>query len=114
MSTCRDLARFFRELLRGHVFGSPETLRTMTTTLEGVPRAPLTSGDPVRNAAMFLFRAEIGGETWWGHDGYWGTSAYSCPARDVTILAGHQRSDMPENFDRMAIFTEAFGLVARD
>jgi hypothetical protein len=32
----------------------------------------------------------------------------------VTILAGHQRSDMPENFDRMAIFTEAFGLVARD
>jgi hypothetical protein len=86
----------------------------MTTTLEGVPRAPLTSGDPVRNAAMFLFRAEIGGETWWGHDGYWGTSAYSCPARDVTILAGHQRSDMPENFDRMAIFTEAFGLVARD
>lgn len=103
MSTCRDLALFFRALLRDAVFQRPETLATMTTTLLGIPRAPLTSEDPVQNAAMFLFRAEIGGELWWGHDGYWGTSAYTCPARDVTVVAGHQRSDMPEAFDRTAI-----------
>lgn len=111
MSTCRDLARFFRALLRGEVFRSSATLETMTTTLGGVPRAPLTSEEAVDDAAMFLFRSEIGGETWWGHDGYWGTSAYSCPALDVTIVAGHQRSDMPKGFDRMAIFARALEVV---
>jgi D-alanyl-D-alanine carboxypeptidase len=107
MSTCADLARFFRGLLRGDVYRDPATLAAMTTTLDGLPRAPLTSDDPVSDAAMFLFRAEIDGETWWGHDGYWGTSAYTCPTRDVTIVAGHQRSDMPEDFDRMAIVRDA-------
>ena len=111
MSTCRDLALFFRSLLRDAVFKRPETLATMTTTLQGIPRAPLTSDDPVQNAAMFLFRADIGGETWWGHDGYWGTSAYTCPTRDVTVIAGHQRSDMPEAFDRTAIVAAAFAAL---
>jgi hypothetical protein len=75
----------------------------MTTTLAGIGRAPgaLLDDDP-SNAAMFLFREEIAGETWWGHMGYWGTTAYTCPARDVTIVTGHQRSDMPEGFDRLA------------
>jgi D-alanyl-D-alanine carboxypeptidase len=113
MSTCRDLALFFRSLLRDAVFQRPETLATMTTTLQGIPRAPLTSDDPVPNAAMFLFRADIGGEQWWGHDGYWGTSAYTCPARDVTVVAGHQRSDMPEAFDRTAIIAGAFAALER-
>lgn len=111
MSTCRDLARFFRGLLHGDVFRSPDTLETMMTTLDEIPRAQLTSEDPVDNAAMFLFRADVGGETWWGHDGYWGTSAYTCPTRDVTIVAGHQRSDMPESFDRMAIIADAFAAL---
>ncbi|MGZ4132276.1 MAG: serine hydrolase domain-containing protein, partial [Actinomycetota bacterium] len=39
MSTCRDLARFFRALLRGELFGDPSTLETMTTTLVGIPSA---------------------------------------------------------------------------
>ncbi|MDP9184150.1 MAG: beta-lactamase family protein [Actinomycetota bacterium] len=111
MSTCRDLARFFRALLRDAVFQRPETLATMTTTLQNVPRAPLTSDGRVTDAAMFLFRADVGGETWWGHDGYWGTSAYTCPARDVTVVAGHQRSDMPDAFDRMAIVADALGVL---
>jgi D-alanyl-D-alanine carboxypeptidase len=111
MSTCRDLGRFFRALLRNDVFHAPQTLGTMTTTLQGVPRAPLTSEDPVDDAAMFLFRVQIDGETWWGHDGYWGTSAYTCPSRDITIVAGHQRSDMPRDFDRMAIFGEALAVL---
>ena len=112
MSTCRDLARFFRGLLRGDVFRDPGTLEVMTTTLEGVSQSEEAGWKPdPSSAAMFLFRREIGGEVWWGHDGFWGTSAYTCPARDVTIVAGHQRSDMPETFDRLRIIGEAFGVT---
>jgi len=112
MSTCRDLGRFFRGLLRGEVFREASTLETMTTTLVGVPAAEGTSvNDDPSSAAMFLFRDETGGEEWWGHSGYWGTTAYTCPVRDVTIVAGHQRSDMPREFDRMAIVGEAFAVV---
>jgi D-alanyl-D-alanine carboxypeptidase len=112
VSTCRDLARFFRALLRGEIFRRRETLGTMTTTLEGVPLSEEAGWpeDP-STQAMFLFRREIGGQTWWGHDGYWGTTAFTCPARDVTIVAGHQRSDMPEAFDRLAITRDAFAAL---
>jgi D-alanyl-D-alanine carboxypeptidase len=108
-STCRDLARFFRALLRGDVFRDPASLETMTTTMM---RMPLTSEagwpeDPATQG-MYLFRRELGGQTWWGHDGYWGTTAFTCPARDVTIVAGHQRSNMPEAFERLEIVAEAF------
>jgi CubicO group peptidase (beta-lactamase class C family) len=37
VSTCGDLARFFRALLRGEVFDDPATLATMTTRLQDVP-----------------------------------------------------------------------------
>jgi D-alanyl-D-alanine carboxypeptidase len=115
MSTCRDLGRFLRALLRGEVFRDPSTLATMTTTLVGVP---LTSEagwdeDPA-TAAMYLFRREIGGRTWWGHDGYWGTTAFTCPSLDVTIVAGHQRSNMPKAFDRLEIIGGAFALLQTD
>ncbi len=113
MSTCRDLARFFRALLRCEIFRERSTLEAMTSTLEGVPLAadadweedPSTSG-------MYLFRRTIGGETWWGHDGYWGTTALTCPERDVTIVTGHQRSDMPKGFDRHEIVGKAFALLS--
>ena len=97
MSTCRDLAWFFGGLLRGEVFQRPSTLATMTTTLVDVPLADgVGEEDDPSSAAMFLYRAEVGGETWWGHEGFWGTIAYTCPARDVTIVAGNQRSGMPD------------------
>lgn len=112
MSTCRDLARFFRALLRGEVFREPSTLASMTTTLVGVPLAAETGlDDDPSSAGMYLFRHEIGGEIWWGHGGYWGTLVHTCPARDVTIVAGHQRSDMPKGFDRMAILAAAFAAL---
>jgi D-alanyl-D-alanine carboxypeptidase len=112
MSTCGDLARFFRALLRGDVFRDPSTLATMTTTLVGVPSASDTPvDDDPTTAAIYLFRHDLGGETWWGHGGYWGTTAWTCPARDVTIVAGHQRSDMPEDFDRGAIAVAAFAAL---
>lgn len=113
MSTCRDLARFFWGLLRGEVFRQPSTLATMTTTLVDVPLADgVGEEDDPSSAAMFLYRAEVGGETWWGHEGFWGTIAYTCPARDVTIVAGNQRSGMPDGFSRTTIVAEAFELVS--
>lgn len=112
MSTCRDLGRFFRALLRGEVFREPSTLAEMTTSLEGVPLTEDAGWpeDPSTHG-MFLFRRQIGGETWWGHDGYWGTTAFTCPARDVTIVTGHQRSDMPDAFDRLEILGLAFAAL---
>jgi D-alanyl-D-alanine carboxypeptidase len=113
MSTCRDLGRFFRALLRGEVFRDPETLATMTTTMRGIPLTAEAGWDEdPATQGMFLSRRQIGGETWWGHDGFWGTTALSCPARDVTIVTGHQRSDMPEDFDRLQIVGRAFDALA--
>ncbi|HEU4356446.1 MAG TPA: serine hydrolase domain-containing protein [Actinomycetota bacterium] len=112
MSTCRDLGRFFRALLRGEVFRDPATLAEMTTTLEGVPLTEDAGWpeDPSTHG-MFLFRRRIGDQTWWGHDGYWGTTAFTCPERDVTIVTGHQRSDMPDAFDRLEVVGRAFALL---
>ena len=101
MSTCRDLARFFRALLRGDVFHDPATLGEMTTLLEGIPAAEeMAVGDDPSDAGMFIFRAEAGGETWWGHDGWWGTTVYTCPRLDLTVVAGHQQAKMPKGFER--------------
>jgi len=112
MSTCGDLARFFRALLRGDVFRRDGTLSLMTTTQTGIPLTAEAGWDEdPSTAGMFLFRRDIGGRTWWGHDGYWGTTAFACVDRDVTIVAGHQRSNMPKDFDKLAIFGEAFALV---
>jgi D-alanyl-D-alanine carboxypeptidase len=108
MSICGDLARFFRALLRDEIFERPETLATMTETLTGLPRASDTSDETVSDAAMYLFRADVADVTWWGHDGYWGTTAYTCPTHDVTVVTSHQRSDMPKEFNRMALVADAF------
>ena len=114
MSTARDLARFFRALLRGEIFRRAETLETMLMTMDGVPLTERAGWpeDP-STQAMYLFRRELAGETWWGHDGYWGTSAFTCSARDVTIVTGHQRSNMPDDFDRLEILEAAMAEVDR-
>ena len=44
MSTCGDVARFLRALLRDEIFDRPDTLATMTQTLDGLPRASGTLG----------------------------------------------------------------------
>ena len=112
VSTCRDLARFFRALLRCEVFDDPQTLRIMTTRNAGLPpAAEMAIADDPNDAAMYLFRAEVGGHEWWGHDGWWGTTAYTCPALDLTVVAGHQQAHAPLGFDRMAVFTEILTIL---
>ncbi len=115
VSTCADLARFFRALLRGEVFDDPATLATMTTRLQGVPASDrLATGDDPDDAAMFLFRASAGDREWWGHDGWWGTTAYTCPELDLTVVAGHQQPYMPKDFDRMAVLADVLELLDAD
>jgi D-alanyl-D-alanine carboxypeptidase len=115
VSTCADLARFFRALLRGEVFDDPATLATMTTCLQGVPASDrLATGDDPDDAAMFLFRASAGDREWWGHDGWWGTTAYTCPELDLTVVAGHQQPYMGKDFDRMAVLAEVLELLDAD
>ena len=112
VSTCRDLARFLRALFAGEVFERPETLAAMTTTSAGIPRTPEAGiEDDPADSALFLFRARIGGREWWGHDGWWGTTAFTCPEIDVTIVAGHQQAYMPRGFDRMAVIGEVADLL---
>jgi D-alanyl-D-alanine carboxypeptidase len=112
ISTCRDLARFYGGLFAGEIFERPETLTMMTTRSEGVPRTPEAGiEDDPADSALFLFRARIGDHDWWGHDGWWGTTAFTCPQLDLTVIAGHQQAYMPRGFDRMAVIADVQDLV---
>lgn len=71
----------------------------------------MKSDEDPRDRAMYLFHTEIAGEEWWGHGGWWGTAAYTCPRLDVTIVTGHQQAYMPEDFDRMTLIAQASGAV---
>jgi D-alanyl-D-alanine carboxypeptidase len=78
VSTVDDLVRFYRALLGGDVFKEPATLRTML----GKP----ASGSP-SDLGMGIFAARLGGETCWGHGGFWGIVAFYCPRSRVTIAS---------------------------
>jgi D-alanyl-D-alanine carboxypeptidase len=115
VSTCADLARFFRGLFGGAVFDVRETLELMTTCSVGLPRAPNAGiEDDPGHSALFLFRHQIRGAEWWGHGGWWGTTALTCPAMDFTVVAGHQQAYMPEGFDRSAVIAEVVDLLGSD
>lgn len=103
VSTCADLARFFRALLREEVFDERATLETMCTVIDGIPSAE-------EGAAMFLHRTELAGEVLWGHGGYWGTVALTCPRLGVTVVAQHGQAHMQEGFDRAKAVTEVVDL----
>ncbi|MFN3220249.1 MAG: serine hydrolase domain-containing protein [Acidimicrobiales bacterium] len=70
-----DLARFSRALWAGEIFDDPAIFDQMTG---------LTSpADPTIRAGVFAH--DIDGVTCFGHLGYWGTAAHTCPAIDVTV-----------------------------
>ena len=104
VSTCGDLGRFFRALVRGDVFHRPETLATMCT----LPQAPSFDPEPqaLREAAstgMFLVRREIGGHVFWGHGGYWGTAVLSSAELDLTVVSQDGQAFMPRGYSKYAI-----------
>lgn len=118
VSTCGDLALFFCALMRGQVFRRPETLALMCTRSAGVPpveasptaEVDLTT-DPA-NAGMFLYRTELAGEVFWGHGGFWGTTAFTCPRLDLTVVTQYGQAHMPTRFDRLAIVADVVRLLA--
>jgi D-alanyl-D-alanine carboxypeptidase len=86
VSSAQELARFYRALLTNKVFHRPSTLRTMLAIPATNINAP---GGPY---AVGIQRRVIGGDTCWGHTGFWGTSAFYCPATDVTIVRHYNQA----------------------
>jgi CubicO group peptidase (beta-lactamase class C family) len=76
VSTVGDLARFYRGLFAGRVFEKRATLATMLQR----PRARHATD------SMGIFARRMGGETCWGHNGFWGIDAYHCPRSGITIV----------------------------
>jgi D-alanyl-D-alanine carboxypeptidase len=80
VSTTRDLAVFFRALLRGEVFEQAETLDTMLN----IPQTNLGAQEGM-DAGMGIFRISGGGLTCFTHGGFWGVIALYCPDLDIAI-----------------------------
>jgi D-alanyl-D-alanine carboxypeptidase len=110
VSTCADLARFFRALLRDDVFRDPATLVTMCT----LPGRPPADGAGDREAAatgMFLVRRPSLPYVFWGHGGYWGTGVATCPALDLTVVTQDGQANMPEGYRKAAVVDEVLALL---
>jgi D-alanyl-D-alanine carboxypeptidase len=114
VSTCRDLALFFRALLGGDVFREAATLDVM----RAVPDAPaLHVDDPdaaneAANTGMFLFRRRYGRWETWGHSGYWGTVAATCPELDVNVVAQDGQAWMPGDYRKGDVVGEVLEMAA--
>ena len=110
VSTCGDLARFFRALLGGEVFRDAATLTEMCTR----PGAPACEPGVAQEAAatgMFLVRKEIDGHVFWGHGGYWGTVVYGCPELDLTVVSQDGQAHMPEGYRKSAIVEDSLAAL---
>lgn len=78
VSTLDDLARFYRALLTGHVLARPASLRAMRGAAH--PTA-------VDQLGLGLFAIQLGSETCYGHQGFWGSSVTYCPKSRITIAS---------------------------
>jgi D-alanyl-D-alanine carboxypeptidase len=78
VSSTRDLARFFRALVRGEVFTDRRTLAVLLT----VPGAKQDGGSIEGNGLM---NVKIGRATCLGHSGFWGQLAAYCPTADIAF-----------------------------
>jgi D-alanyl-D-alanine carboxypeptidase len=110
VSTCADLARFFRALLRNEVFREPTTLATMCT-LPDRPAAGPANASEAASTGMFLARHESASHVFWGHAGYWGTSVATCPELDLTVVAQDGQAHMPAGYRKTAIVDEVLALL---
>ena len=80
VSNLEDMARFYRALLQGQVFRRPATLDVMRV----MSLQSLESGEG--GYGMGLGEITIDGVACYGHEGFWGTLAWHCPAVDVTVV----------------------------
>lgn len=99
VSSVEDLARFFRALVQGRIFHRASTLQMMLTV-------PATNNDAAGGPyAMGIQRRHIAGNVCWGHNGFWGTSAYHCPEIDVTIVR-HYNQAQPHDLTFKALYEQ--------
>lgn len=117
VSTCHDLAIFFRTLLRDEIFTRTSTLETMLTLSRDVPALELSptamvflEDDPTA-AGMYIYMKEIGGETCWGHGGWWGVSTFTCPRLDITVATAWNQAHMPRGYDPTEIIGRVIELI---
>jgi D-alanyl-D-alanine carboxypeptidase len=103
VSTVEDLGAFYRALLHGEVFTTPDTLNTMLTI-------PPTNLDA--HAAMGIFRDDINGQPCWSHSGFWNTYVLSCPDLDLTIAASLDQAFPDPQFDANQVLAKLFALAA--
>jgi len=102
VSSVEDLARFYRALLKNKVFKRASTLQTMLT----VP--PSNERVPGGAHAMGIFRRNISGNVCWGHNGFWGTSAYHCPETDITIVRQLNQAQRNNSFIFDNLYKQVF------
>jgi D-alanyl-D-alanine carboxypeptidase len=105
VATIDDLAGFYRALVGGKVFANRATLDTMLA-----PTPQSLAADSTRGYGMGIARRRFGDLVCYGHGGYWGTTASSCPATGLTIAAAIDRSP-DRSFDAQAIVGRAVELV---
>jgi D-alanyl-D-alanine carboxypeptidase len=99
VSSVEDLARFFRALVQGKIFHHASTLQLMLTI-------PPTNNDAAGGPyGMGIQRRHIAGDVCWGHNGFWGTSAYHCPKIDVTIVR-HYNQVQPDGLTFKALYEQ--------
>ncbi|MDQ3063425.1 MAG: class A beta-lactamase-related serine hydrolase [Acidobacteriota bacterium] len=102
VSSVEDLARFYRALFNRKVFVRDSTLQTMLT----VP--PTNERIPGGAHGMGIFRRNISGNLCWGHNGFWGTSAYHCPASDVTVVRHYNQAEPKNTFIFNNLYEQIF------
>lgn len=113
VSTCADLARFFRALLRDDVFHEPTTLATMCTLPNTPAHALEADAREAATTGMFVVRREVDGRIFWGHGGYWGTMVVTCPELDLTIVSQDGQAHMPEGYSKYAIVADVLAALER-
>jgi D-alanyl-D-alanine carboxypeptidase len=102
VSSTEDLALFYRALLTGRIFERDSTLQTML-------KVPATNENAPGGAyAMGITRREISGVLCWGHRGFWGTSAYYCPAPDVTVVRQLNQAQRDNSFVFDNLYEQVF------
>jgi D-alanyl-D-alanine carboxypeptidase len=109
VSTCADIATFFRALLQGAVFREPSTLETMLR-LPGVRAIDAGSMKEAANTGMFLLRKRTDDLVWWGHGGYWGTTVFTCPSLDLTVVSQDGQSEMPEEYKKSDVVRQVLAI----
>ncbi|WP_395671069.1 serine hydrolase domain-containing protein, partial [Phenylobacterium sp.] len=85
VSTVRDMVRFVRPLLQGHMFDKPETLAMALQT-------PPSANGQLSHAPL-LAQVKFGKRMCWSHGGFWGIQMIYCPDIDVAVAVAWNQSD---------------------